>query len=100
MNPELSTRVHTLLHAIPKGRVISYGALGKLAGCGPRQIGQVLRRLPKNTRLPWFRVINSAGKISLPPGSGYERQRRLLENEGVEFSLKGRIDLNRFGWHG
>jgi len=49
-------------------------------------------------KLPWFRVINSQGKISLKPGSGYELQKSLLENEGVKFGDNDRIDFKKYGW--
>jgi methylated-DNA-protein-cysteine methyltransferase-like protein len=48
--------------------------------------------------VPWQRVINSQGKISLRPGLGAPTQRLLLEQEGVEFDAKDRVDLKRFGW--
>ena len=48
--------------------------------------------------VPWQRVINSQGRISLRPGS--ENQRRLLEEEGVEFNASDRVDFARFGWNG
>ena len=48
--------------------------------------------------VPWQRVINSQGKISPRPGA--EKQRELLEDEGVEFSESGIVDLARFGWKG
>jgi len=48
--------------------------------------------------VPWHRIVNAQGKSSLPAGAGAELQRALLEDEGVEFDLYGRIDLKRFGW--
>jgi methylated-DNA-protein-cysteine methyltransferase related protein len=49
-------------------------------------------------RLPWHRVINVKGQISLPHGYGYELQKALLEEEGVVFDSNDTIDLKRFGW--
>lgn len=98
MNSELRSKIYAVLNAVPAGSVTSYGEIAKIVGCGPRQIGYALRMLPKDTKLPWFRVINSAGKISLPRGRGYEVQRELLEGEGVEFNLKDRVDMKRFSW--
>jgi methylated-DNA-protein-cysteine methyltransferase-like protein len=58
----------------------------------------VLRQTPASRDLPWFRVINAAGRISFPGGSdAYLRQRRKLEAEGIVF-IGGRIDLKRHGW--
>ena len=50
--------------------------------------------------VPWQRVVNSQGQISLRAGAGGELQRVLLEDEGVEFGINGRIDLKQFGWDG
>jgi methylated-DNA-protein-cysteine methyltransferase-like protein len=57
--------------------------------------------LPNGTDVPWQRVINAQGKISPrgDPLSG-ERQRLLLEEEGVRFDANGRVDLRRFRWSG
>ena len=70
-----------------------------------RQVVRVLHasskkdRLPcKKDRLPWHRVINSRGGISLARGRGFEEQKRLLLNEGVAVSRLGRIDLEEFRW--
>jgi len=63
-----------------------------------RLVGTVLRQTPGTRDLPWFRVINSGGRISFPAGSdAYLRQRRKLEDEGVVF-ISGRVDLKRYGW--
>ncbi len=61
---------------------------------GPRWAGSAMAKCPED--VPWQRVINSKGEISPRPGA--EEQRRLLEEEGVEFDLRGRVDLVRFGW--
>ena len=50
--------------------------------------------------VPWQRVINSKGEISLRRGGGYTRQRELLEAEGIEFDERSRIDLKRYRWAG
>ena len=71
-----------------------------LAG-NPRAARQVVRALHSSSgkeKLPWFRVINSKGQISLKPGQGYELQKALLEDEGIEFGLTDTIDLARFQW--
>lgn len=93
-------RFYTVLASVPAGSVITYGQLAEQAGC-PRRArwaGQMLSRLPNNSKLPWHRVVNAQGLISFPEGSErYELQRTLLESEGVEFKLNGKIDLKRFG---
>ncbi|MBD3403985.1 DNA methyltransferase, partial [candidate division GN15 bacterium] len=65
-----------------------------------RQVVRVLHSCSENEQLPWHRVINAKGRISLSPGRGYELQQALLSDEGVEFRLDGSIDLQRFGWDG
>ncbi len=77
---------------IPKGKLISYGELAKLAGYPnhARHVGKVLSKLPKDTKLPWFRVVNSQGKISLT-GEAFLRQKDLLLAEGVHTLESGKI---------
>ncbi|WP_320174305.1 MGMT family protein [Maridesulfovibrio sp.] len=89
-----------VIKAIPEGKVCSYGKVAALAG-NPRAARQVVRILHssgKKENLPWQRVVNREGRISLKKGQGYERQRELLEHEGVEFSLDGQIDLEIYLW--
>lgn len=84
---------------IPRGKVASYGDVAKLSGLPgqPRLVGYALHNLPRNSEVPWQRVINSQGKISLPRKSGsYSRQKKLLEQEGIQFENE-RIDFDRFG---
>jgi len=96
----LSESIIDYLKQIPYGRVASYGQIAALAG-NPRAARQVVRLLHTSTTkhsLPWHRVVNSKGTISLKPGSGYEIQKSMLENEGIEFTKTGKIDFNRFLW--
>ncbi len=96
---ELSRRIISLIRGIPKGRVATYGQVAALAGDprGARRVARLLHSSSRKRRLPWHRVINSRGGISLPPAGGYELQRSLLEAEGVVFR-RGRVDLSRYGW--
>lgn len=86
------------VQAIPRGRVASYGQVAAAAGLPgrARMVGKVLSGLPPASRVPWQRVVNARGEISLPGRSG-EQQRRLLRAEGVAFLPSGRIDMRRFG---
>ncbi len=83
---------------IPRGRVSTYGAIADLAGFAGqgRLAGYALHNLPAGTDVPWQRVINAAGGISLRGRTG-ELQRRLLEEEGVIFRGK-KTDLTVYGW--
>jgi methylated-DNA-protein-cysteine methyltransferase related protein len=96
---ELSLRIVTLIRRIPRGKVASYGQIAAMAGDprGARRVARLLHSSSRKRRLPWHRVINSRGGVSLPPGGGYELQRSLLEAEGVVFR-RNRVDLTRFGW--
>jgi methylated-DNA-protein-cysteine methyltransferase-like protein len=81
--------------------VASYGQVAQLAGLAgrARQVGYALHALPRGSTVPWHRVVNAAGWISLRrSGDGALRQRLLLEREGVRFGPGGRISLQRFGW--
>lgn len=87
---------------IPRGHVLTYGEVARLAGMSraARRVSQAMRRAPKGMNLPWHRVVNAQGKISFPEdSSGFRRQKDLLEAEGVVF-VKGRIDLERYGYRG
>lgn len=90
-------RIYAEVRRIPRGRVSTYGGIARrLGGCGARQVGYAMAALPEGSRVPWHRVLNHKGEISLRDGA--ERQRALLEAEGVQFSLRGRVDLSRVGW--
>jgi methylated-DNA-protein-cysteine methyltransferase-like protein len=89
-----------VVRQIPKGKVASYADIARLSGFfgQARKVGYSLHALPRGSNVPWHRVINSQGRISLPRTSGhYAKQKHLLEKEGVVFR-KGRVDLREFGW--
>lgn len=94
-------KVYHQVRRIPDGRVTTYGHIAALAGNprAARTVGWALHALPHDTDVPWHRVLNARGgisisKIGLPP----ELQRALLEDEGVEFRADGTVDLDRWGW--
>ena len=94
--------IYTVVRRIPRGRVATYGQVAALAGLPgqARLIGYALSALPDHSGVPWHRVINAEGRVSLRregPG-GSIAQRLLLEREGVRFDRNGRTDLERFGW--
>lgn len=100
--------VWKIVRLVPRGKVIAYGQVAGYIPAPPgvltedyaafkaRWVGNAMAACPKD--VPWQRVINAQGKISLRDGSN--TQRTLLEAEGVEFDTRDRIDLNRFGWEG
>lgn len=97
------TRVYALVRRIPRGSVVSYGAVAALLGSprAARGVGTALSGLEPDGDVPWWRVINRKGEISIkgdPLLAGL--QRRLLEKERVRFDVRGRIDWERFGWRG
>jgi methylated-DNA-protein-cysteine methyltransferase-like protein len=93
-------RVVAAIKAVPRGKVATYGQIAAFAG-SPRAARQVVRVLHSSSRkhkLPWHRIINSQGRISLKRGEGYEEQKARLTAEGVKFSRDDRIDLAEFLW--
>jgi methylated-DNA-protein-cysteine methyltransferase related protein len=90
--------IYGMVARIPKGHVATYGSVARRAGLrSARLVGHALAALPDGSHLPWHRVVNRDGAISLTGGAA-EHQRALLEAEGVRFDMRGRIDLHRFGW--
>ncbi|WP_114765362.1 DNA base-flipping protein [Vibrio rhodolitus] len=92
-------QIFAVIHQIPYGKVTSYGEVAKLAGYPgyARHVGKALGNLPEGSKLPWHRVVNSQGKISLK-GRDLERQREKLIAEGVECSELGKISLRKYKW--
>lgn len=93
-------RIYRVVRRVPRGRVATYGQIAEIAqASGPRQVGYALHALPAGSDVPWHRIVNAKGEISLRSGLGGESfQQALLKAEAVEFDAKGRIDLDRFRW--
>lgn len=84
---------------VPKGKVCSYGQIAIKANLPgyARQVAKALKNLPKDHNVPWYRIINSQGKISFKQDSQqYRCQKQLLIEEGIIFK-KEKIDLKVFG---
>ena len=98
LNP-FSEIVIAVIKSIPAGKVASYGQIAAMAGNhrAARQVSRILHSCSKKYDLPWHRVINSQGLISLN-NQAYDLQYELLKSEGVEFGLKNKIDLKKFGY--
>jgi methylated-DNA-protein-cysteine methyltransferase related protein len=96
--------VYALVKTIPKGKVATYGQIAALLNMPrhARHVGNALSALPANKKVPWHRVVNSEGRVSLRLAhwdSGSDTlQRILLEAEGVMFDDSGKIDLKIFAW--
>ena len=107
---EFNHRVWALVRQIPSGKVSTYGQIAALLppppgmdpksylAFAPRWVGGAMANCPQD--VPWQRVINSQGKVSLRLGCGGAHQRELLEAEGVEFDERERVDLKRYAWDG
>ncbi len=96
MTNELFERVYALARHVPYGKVTTYGQLGAMCGSSDsRTVGDAMNASPGD--VPWQRVINSRGAISIQGATG-GRQRALLEEEGVVFDENGRVDFATVGW--
>ncbi|MFL0810614.1 MAG: MGMT family protein [Agarilytica sp.] len=94
-------RIYACLAQVPAGKVVTYGQLAKLAGLGSaaRFVGTTLGKMPSDTTLPWWRVINAHGRISFPPESEkYASQRQRLAREDVFIGKNHKINLNDYLW--
>jgi len=98
----LYDRIYAVVARIPRGRVATYGQIARLAGIpnGARQVGYALAALHSGSRLPWHRVVNAVGAVSLRAPGAAEQQRFQLEKEGVRFNAAGRVDLRLDRWDG
>lgn len=101
----LFQKIYMVIRRVPEGKVTTYGQVAKIVGeCSARWVGFALAAL-KNAHdgddVPWHRVINAQGRISLSDLEGGKSfQRALLEQEGIVFEPDGRIDLKKYGWEG
>jgi methylated-DNA-protein-cysteine methyltransferase-like protein len=97
----LSQSIIKVIKNIPRGKVATYGQIAMIAG-NPnhvRHVVWILHSQSNKENLPWHRVINSKGKISLRPGEGFERQKLLLEKEGINFMKENQINLVQYLWN-
>lgn len=102
--------VYEIVRQIPAGKVATYGQIAGMipppgavnlhsyGSLGARWVGSAMAACPDG--VPWQRVINSQGKISLRGGEGQNVQKELLEAEGVEFDVREKVDLNKYRWSG
>lgn len=101
--PTTYDRIYEIVRQIPSGLVATYGQIAELSNLAgkARVVGYALYRVDmKTSDIPWQRVVNAKGEVSLSPlryGTDY-LQRSLLESEGISFSDAGKIDLRKYLW--
>ena len=99
VNYALYDKIYTVAEQIPYGMVATYGDIATIVGggCDARTVGYALNEMPpERANVPWQRIINRQGGISTRGLS----QRKLLEDEGVEFDAQDRVIMSRFHWAG
>ena len=97
---EFELSLYAVLISLPEGKLCTYGQLAKLSGfpTHARHVGRALSKLPQETKLPWHRVVNSQGKISLT-GEGLLRQQARLNQEGIKLNEQGKvINFKQYLW--
>jgi methylated-DNA-protein-cysteine methyltransferase-like protein len=98
---DINPRIWQVIALIPAGKIATYGDVALHAGLGrgARRVARALRLLPEGSSIPWHRVINAQGRISIPTGSASRYiQRERLEAEGVVFKANKSVDLSKFRW--
>lgn len=103
--PRFYPYVYRVVAKVPRGKVVTYGQVAAILGVprAARAVGTALRYLPRSLhrKVPWQRVINAQGGISIRGDVlRAEEQRWLLEDEGVVFDRHGRVDLKTYRWKG
>lgn len=93
-----TSRAIEIIKKIPRGKVMTYGQVAKLAGSprGARQVVRILHSMSQKYNLPWFRVVNSKGEIGIQDEEGFLLQKNALQKEGITFIGERKIDLNIF----
>lgn len=99
--PTFYDRVYEFVRRVPVGKVVTYGQVADELGApaAARAVGYALHSLGQDADVPWWRVVNASGGISLGSrglAAGIQRER--LEAEGVRFTLEGKIRLREFRW--
>jgi methylated-DNA-protein-cysteine methyltransferase-like protein len=100
--PNLFQQIYQVVRMIPRGRVATYGQVAGIVSHrrAARTVGWALSALPEGSDVPWQRVINARGHISLRHRGNAATQRALLEREGIVFGPSDWIDLSRYQWPG
>jgi methylated-DNA-protein-cysteine methyltransferase-like protein len=91
-------KIYNTVKQIPYGRVVTYGQIAQMVdNCTARMVGYALAATPEDIEIPWHRVINSQGRISMITFK--DLQQKLLESEGIEFDRSGRVNLKKYRWN-
>lgn len=88
-------KVIQIIKNIPKGKVMTYGQIARTAGRprAARQVVRILHSMGRKYSLPWHRVINARGQIAIKDEEGFFNQLSMLQDEGVDVSKDGKVDL-------
>ena len=99
-NGTMFESIYALVRTVPRGKVVTYGQVAHaIPGCNARVVGYAMAGTPEHSRVPWQRVVNAKGEISKRSWrDGGKTQREILEEEGVRFDLKNRVDLAAYRW--
>ena len=102
MTESMYCRIYSVVNMVPPGKVATYGQIARIAGrCSARNVGYAMSSVSSDSDVPWHRIINSRGRISVRShGEECTAQSRMLESEGILFSDSRTIDLEIFGWEG
>jgi len=97
---EFTQNVIRIIKNIPKGKVLTYGLIAKLAGNprAARQVSWVLHSSSKKHRLPWHRVISSNGSLSMKSIEDRQYHKKLLELEAITFVDNFKINIQQYLW--
>ncbi|MFX1364447.1 MAG: MGMT family protein [Promethearchaeota archaeon] len=100
MPSDFTERIIKIIKNIPKGKILTYGFIAKMAGNpkAARQVSWILHSSSKKYNLPWHRVISSKGIISLKSFEDRTYQKNLLEKEGIIVTDQFRVDLKKYLW--
>ncbi len=99
MASEFKEGVVRVVKMIPKGKVASYGQVALYVGIprAARQVGWILRGLDRKTEVPWWRVVNNEGRISIKHSKfNAQEQAQLLREEGVEVDNELNLEIEKY----
>lgn len=87
-----------IIQSIPPGKVMTYGQIAKAAGSsrGARQVVRILHSMSEKYNLPWHRVVNANGKLTIPSEEGKLLQKHLLQKEGIIFGNDEQLSLKLY----